>query len=263
MFVSSEDGDELHVPLDAPQALEVLKHDPVRIESIVVTMDGRWWESVRLQRGQEAVIAYRPGERLRIDFSCEHARLVVPWPNSEVRSPGLVHLPEHVLLFGRQWRGRAWERSADRTWLHLEFSGALTLSERLTSDNRRSHRLRPASIEIAWSEVEQALAADAPDSVDQLHRTDLIPLVSGLERLVACLLHPWLSSRGDVERCLRSVRYLHGAVAPIYGRIPWRVVPGRARTALLKTCGNMAVTDLVCEIFDGALPDDQVSRGAA
>jgi hypothetical protein len=262
-LVSSEAGDELHVPLEPAQALEVLKHDPVRIGSTIVTMDGRWWEAARLQRGQEAVIAYRPGERLRIDFSCEHARLVVPWLNFETGSPGVVHLPKHVSLFGREWRGCAWERTAEKTWLHLEFSGALTLSERLKSDNLRSRRLRPASIEIAWSEVEQALATDAPDSVDQLHRTDLIPLARALGRLVGYLLRSWLVSRDEIDRSLRSVRYLHGAVASIYGPIPWRVLPARPRTALLKRCRDTALLELCAEIFDGAPPDERTSGRAA
>jgi hypothetical protein len=39
LLVSSEDGDELHVPLDTAQALEVFRNDPVRIRSIVVTTD--------------------------------------------------------------------------------------------------------------------------------------------------------------------------------------------------------------------------------
>ena len=128
-LVSSGDGDELHVPLDEAQAREVFKHDPVRIGSIVVTIDGRWWQSTRLQSGSETVIVYRPGEPLRIDFTSEHARLVVPWPDAEARWPGAVHLPDHIALFGREWHGRAWESSADRTWLHLEFSSALTFPE--------------------------------------------------------------------------------------------------------------------------------------
>lgn len=127
-LVSSEDGHELHVPLDEAQALEVFKSDPVRIGSIVVTMDGRCWQSAHFQRGQQTVIVYRPSKPLQIDFNSEHARLVVPWPDAETCWPGAIHLPDRIALFGREWRGRAWERSADRTWLHLEFSGVLRLS---------------------------------------------------------------------------------------------------------------------------------------
>jgi hypothetical protein len=258
LLVSSDDGDELHVPLNAAQAAEILKHDPVRLGSIVVTADGRWWESARLQRGEETVIVYRPGERLRIDFSSQHARLVVPWPEAETCSEGTVHLPAQFQLFGREWRARAWEKNAERTWLHLEFSAAVTLH-----DNPRRCRLRPASMEIAWSEVERALATGASDSIDQLHRTDLIPLARALKRLVACLVRPGLLPHGDFERSLAAVRYWHGAVAPVYGRIPWRVISARGRIALRKRCGTSALTDLLAEIFDGSPPDERTSRRAA
>ncbi|HEV2446061.1 MAG TPA: hypothetical protein VGS58_09070, partial [Candidatus Sulfopaludibacter sp.] len=205
-LVSSGDAEEFHVPLGAAEAREVLQHDPVRLGSVAVTMDGRWWESVRLQSGPETVIAYRPGERLRIDFTSEHARLAVPWPDAKARWQGPVQVPSHIALFGREWRGRAWERSADRTWLHLEFSRALTLPEALDRDKPRPHRLRPASIEMGWSEVQQALAAGVPDSIEQLHREDLIPLAHALDRLMDCLLRQWPASRGNIEQSLMAVR---------------------------------------------------------
>jgi hypothetical protein len=56
---------------------------------------------------------------------------------------------------------------------------------------------------------------------------------------------------------------LHGAVAPVYGRIPWRVLPDRTRSALRKRCGATALTDLLGEIFDGPPPDERTSRRAA
>ena len=259
LLVSSENGEELHLPLDEAEALEVFKHDPARIGSIVVTMDGRWWQSTRLQSGPETVIVYRPGERLRIDFTAEHVRLVLPWPAAETRWQGDVQLPDHVALFGRDWRGRAWERNADRTWLHLEFSGVLTLAEALDSENPRPRGLRPASMEMAWSEVEQALATGVSDSIDQLHREDLVPLARSLERMVDCLLRSRPPSREDVERSVRSVRYMHGGIADVYGRIPWRVLPARARTALLKRRGEAALTDLFAETFDDAPPAARTS----
>ena len=259
-LVSSEDGDEIHVPLPEAQALELLKHDPVRLGSIIVTMDGRWWQSARLQSGPESVIVYRPGERLKIDFtSGQHSRLVVPWPDSETLRPGAVHLPGHLALFGREWCGRTWERSAERTWLHLEFSGALTLPETAAPEVPRSPHLRPASMEMAWSEVEQALKTRASDSIDQLHRADLIPLAHALERLMSCLLRPWPPSRADVERRLVSVRYLHGAVARVYGLIPWRVLTPPARAALLKRCSDPALMDLVAQTFDETPPTVRTS----
>ena len=51
-----------------------------------------------------------------------------------------------------------------------------------------------------------------------------------------------------------SVRYLHGAVARVYGRIPWRVLSAPARTALVKRREDGAWKDLFAEIFDGAPP---------
>ena len=227
-------GDELQVPIDPTQALELLKHDPVRIGSVIATMDGRWWQSTRLQSGPGSVVVYRPGGRLRIDFAAEHARLAVPWPNSEGNWAGMVHLPDRIALFGREWRCRAWERSADQTSLSLEFAGVLAIPEDVDRDDSRPRRLRPASLEIAWSEVEQALATGVLESIDQLRRTDLIPLAHALKRMADCLLRPWAPSRSDVERSLGSVRYLHAAVAAEYGRIPWRVLSVPARTALFK-----------------------------
>lgn len=248
--VSSEESDELHVPLDQAQAVEVLKPHPVHLRSAVVTMDGRLWQSARFQSGPETAIVYRPIERLRIDFTSEHARLAVPWPDAQAEWPGAVHLPVSIELFGRQWRGHAWEKNADRTCLHLEFSGVLPASE----GREKPHpRVRPASAEMAWSEVAQALAAGAPDSIDQLRREDLIPLAYALERLARCLLRPWAPSREDLERSLMSIRYLHGAVAPVYGSIPWRVLPAPARTALRKRCGDAALADFLSDTFHGAV----------
>ena len=253
-LISSAGGEELHVPVDEAQAMDLIHRDPVRIGSIVVTMDGRWWQSVGLLSGPESVIVYRPGERLRIDFSSQHARLVVPWPDAGARWQGAVHLPDQIALFGREWHARALERSADRTWLHLEFSRTLMLPQSLASEDSRPSHLRPAAIEMAWSEVEQALAAGASESIDRLHRGDLIPLAHALERLVNCLLRPWPPSRADVERCVVSVRYLHGAVASVYGPIPWRVLSPPARAALLKRRGDPVLSGLFAETFDGAPP---------
>jgi hypothetical protein len=125
LLVSSDCGEEIHVPLDEARAREVFQQNTARLDSIVVTIDGRWWQSVHLQRGTETTIVYRPGGRLRIDFSADHARLSVPWIQTGAGWPGAVHLPEHVALFGREWRGRAWEMTAHRPWLHLEFTGVL------------------------------------------------------------------------------------------------------------------------------------------
>ncbi len=257
-LVVSEDVEELRVPLDDAEALELFRHDALHIGSILVTMDGRTWQSVRLQSGPESVVVYRPVNRLRIDFSSDHARLLVPWTDSVADGRGAVHLPEKVALFGREWRGRALESDAGQTWLHLEFSGILPLGKMPEVERSHSRRLRPASIEMAWSEVAQALAAGTAESIDGLHREDLIPLAAALERLVDGLRRTW-PSRADIERLLMSVRYLQGAVAASYGPIPWRVLPEPARRALLKRSGDAALTKILSETFDGVQKPAQTS----
>src|SRR5215469_14777198 len=54
--------DELYVPVAREQAFQLLRRDRLRIRSIVVTMDGRWWHADRLvDDGEEHLIAYCPG----------------------------------------------------------------------------------------------------------------------------------------------------------------------------------------------------------
>jgi hypothetical protein len=115
-------GDEIQVPLAASEVREILKEDYLQIGSILITMDGRWWEPQRLHYGENDSVVYRPMGRLRIDYSADHARLRVPWPEARLRWNGSVSLPETSDLFGREWRVCRWEEDAQRTWLHLEFS---------------------------------------------------------------------------------------------------------------------------------------------
>jgi hypothetical protein len=248
-------GDELYVPLEEAQALELLRHDPVRIKSTLATMDGRWWQAEKLHGGgAENAIVYRPGGRLRIDFTSDHARLVLPWPAAEGSWAGDVRLPDRFELFGREWRGRAWERDARRAWLHLEFTRALAAPDALEGACSRRLRLRPASSEMAWSELERALATgfahkDAA-AIDALRREDLIPLARALERLAGCVVRR--SSREDLERALRSIRYHHGSVAEVYGLIPWRVLPARVRDGLRKARLDAGAAGLIHEVFEDA-----------
>ncbi len=57
----------LHVPIEAEEALKILNDGPMRIGSILVGMDGKWWEAERLLSGDCHAIVYRPGGRLCID----------------------------------------------------------------------------------------------------------------------------------------------------------------------------------------------------
>ncbi len=114
-------SEELHVPLPATDIREILKEDHLHIGSFLMTMDGRWWESQRVCYGENDSIVYRPMGRLRIDYSADHARLPVPWPETRLRWNGSVSFPQTMDLFGREWRVSRWEEDTQRTWLHLEF----------------------------------------------------------------------------------------------------------------------------------------------
>jgi hypothetical protein len=264
-LVARGDDQELHVPLAEAQALELLKrNDPVRIRSIVVTTDGRWWQSERLQGGAESALIYRAGDRLRIDFTSEHAKLTVPWPDSEAYWHGDVRLPEHVQVFGREWRGIAWERTAERAWLRLEFVRVLRMRDTDEEANTWGPRLQPASVEMAWSEVEQALTSAlsrrSTAAIDQLRREDLIPLAHAILRLVESVVRPSQQMREEVERALLSVRYHHGAIAPVYGRIPWRVLPAAAADVFRRRRLDTPLEDVLHQTFEDA---PRVSGGPA
>jgi len=257
----SSGRNELHVPLPQHQALQLLRSDPVRIGSIIVTMDGRWWQAGALQSGTETAVIYRPKGRLRIDFSSDHARLMAPCPETDRNWLGAVCLPERVEVFGREWRARGWERNADGAWLHLEFLRALGILDTNTPSAPRRRPLRPAFAEMAWSELEQALArcvADgSEDPIDGLRRADLIPLARAIHRLIERLRKPSPKNRAEIEQSLASVRYLVGVAAPVYGRIPWRVVPPARRSLLLKIGQDSGLSDFLDQTFEdvpGASP---------
>ena len=109
-----EEGDEVHVPIGAAQASEILKGDPVRIASVIVTMDGRCWMSESLQTGEQHSVIYKPWGRLRIDLSADHAKLVVPWPDSQLHWPGTVHFRDPFEIFGREWHVSSWEMDGEQ-----------------------------------------------------------------------------------------------------------------------------------------------------
>jgi hypothetical protein len=122
-FFAGRDEDELVLPIQDARASHVPRSAAA---PILVTSDGRWWKAGDLQSGKDGAVVYQPRGLLRIDFSSEHARLCVPWPGTDSFWPGAVHLPDHVGIFGREWRCYAWERTAESAWLRLEFSRPLT-----------------------------------------------------------------------------------------------------------------------------------------
>jgi hypothetical protein len=255
-FLIPGGGHEIHVPLHPDQALQAFRSDPVRIGSILVTMDGRWWQAEALQSGAETAVVYRPAGRLRIDFSADHAKLMAPCPETHSDWAGAVRLPQRVEIFGREWRARGWERNADGAWLHLEFVRALGIPDAHAPSAPRRRRLRPAFAEMAWSEMERALARclaeRSEDPIDELRRADLIPLARAIHRLVERLRRPSAENRAAIEQSLASIRYLMGAVAPVYGRIPWRVVPAARRSRLLKIGQDLGLSDFLDQTFEDA-----------
>jgi len=252
-LVQGADGEQIHVPIAAGQAAEILKGDPVRIASIIVTMDGRWWEAASLQSGDWHSVVYRPGGRLRIDDTEDHARLHVPWPETQLRWTGASPFQKPFELFGREWHVSRWEAGGERTWLHLVFSRVLAVPAAHPTEER-FHRLRPAFVDMAWSAVGNALAAALRrkdrEPIEQLRRAELIPLGRALFGLAESVSHWRQAKRETIETQLRGVRYLEGEVSPVYGRVPWGVLPAQVRTAFLKTRPDSALLDLLNEVFD-------------
>jgi hypothetical protein len=253
-LVPCEGRDELHVPLGEAQAQGILEHDAVRIGSILVTKDGRWWQSENLQSGIETVIIHRPGGLLRIDFTSDRAKLTVPWFETDGYWPGAVSLPDRLELFGREWHCCAWEKDAERTWLHFEFSHVLAAPDTRAPLGRSLRGLRTASAEMAWSQVQEALMVSIHENsslaADRLRRPDLIPLARAICRLAVSLRRRLPLADQEIQRSLTSIRYFHAAVAPAYGRIPWRIVPPVVRDALAGRRLDPLSREIVNEVFD-------------
>jgi hypothetical protein len=241
------------VPIAAAQALEILKGDPVRIGSILVTMDGRWWESEKLQSGQQHLVVYRPGGRLRIDYSADHAKLTVPWPEPEMRWPGAVHFRDSLEIFGRLWHASTWETDGERTWLHLEFSRALVTATPAAAEVR-FQRSRPASVDIAWAALETALAASlfqkSSQPIEQLRHSDLIPLGRAILALAESGKSRWHLRRETMETQLKAMRYFQAKIPLSHGRIPWRILPASLRETLVKIRPDPALLELLSQVFD-------------
>jgi len=254
VFVQTADGEEIHVPIAAAQALEIL-HDQVRIASTVVTMDGRWWESDNVQSGEQHMVVYKPRGRLRIDSSRDHARIRIPWPAAQLNWRGTVHFAEPFELFGREWRASRWETDGERTWLDLVFSRPLPPDRIQPSVETCLHRSHPASVDMAWAAFENALAAavsqKSREPIEQMRRPEFIPLgraVFGLAELLRDRRH---LNRDSLATQLRAVCYLQAGIAMAYGRVPWRILPAAVQATLLERRPDPAMLDLLSKAFDG------------
>jgi hypothetical protein len=226
--------EQLEVPITPAQWKALFAKDEFRVASIVVTMDGRWWRAHTLRGGDQNAILYRPGGRLRIDFSGEHARLRVPWLDRRDSWSGNDHLPS-VELFGREWHTIRWEQDADHTWLELAFSQTLPVAKLSPNAGTQLRRCRPAFVDMTWTALETALASADKDgaAVEQLRRDETIPL----GRSLLALIETASVSRGrtleTIEIRLNAVVYHVSALEPAYGKVPWRILPKRVRGVLL------------------------------
>jgi len=252
-YEQSEGRDELHVPISEEDALRILSHDPVRIGSLVVTMDGRAWQPWRLQRGERNLIIYAPADRLRIDCTADHAKLTVPWPEMPSSWPGAGPSPGPFELFGREWRESSWDMDGEATSLHLTFSRVLPIPEAPVRESGDG-RLHPAYVDMGWSELERALGEAAArrsrDPIEQMRRAELIPLGRALFGFAECVQSNWRWNSKQIETQLRAVRYHESALMPAYGRVPWRIVPMPVQASLAKRHLKPGSMDLLAEIFN-------------
>ena len=190
------------------------------------------------------MVVYTAGERLRIDFSAEHAKLSVRWPEALPGGFGAVPVRGPFEVFGREWRMASWEMDGEGTLLHFTFSRALRVAE-MGQPAAPSHRLLPAYVDMAWSEVERALseavARNSGAPLEEMHRAELIPLARALYAL---------SHRGQKDTQLGAVRFHLAAAEPVYGRIPWRVLPGPIQKGLLGARPNSVqpLSEIFCDL---------------
>jgi hypothetical protein len=247
--------EELHVPLPPAQALEILKANRVRITSVVVTMDGRWWQASALTTGEPNSITYRPVGRLHMDYSHQEARLRVPWPESRLEWNGSPSFPEDLAFFGRRWRVARWEQDAESTWLTLASAGALPVTAATSDAQIRLRRSRPASVDIAWSSMETALSEGltcrSGDPIERLRDEELIPLGRALHALVECAGSWRLRTVDALKARVSSVLYYSGSVRSDYGQVPWSVLPKRVRALLHSTAQSGGFDRELREAFAG------------
>jgi hypothetical protein len=257
-MVLRPEGEEVHVPIAPAQALEILKGDQVRIGSIIVTMDGRWWESENLQSGEQHSVVYRPMGRLRIDYSADHAKLRVPWPEARLRWSGGVSFRDTFAIFGREWQVSRWEEDAERTWLHLVFSRALPMAGMASAEAPEFRRSRPASVDMAWAALENALTSSIVqktcEPIERLRHSDLIPLGRAIFGLTESVMSRRLQERETIETQLRAIHYLEAQVSLVYGLVPWRILPAPVRANFLRGRSYPALLELLNQVFD-SLPE--------
>jgi hypothetical protein len=108
---------------------------------------------------------------------------------------------------------------------------------------------------MAWAALENALAASisgkSREPIEQLRRSDFIPLGHALFGLAESMTNRWLLKRETIASQLRAMRYLESGLSLRYGRAPWRVLPAAVRETFLKKRPDPPLRELLNEVFDG------------
>jgi hypothetical protein len=257
-LIRRPDADDLQVPISAAQAFHIIEDDQVRIGSIIVTMDGRWWRSRILQSGEQHSVVYQPLERFRIDYSGDHSKLCVHWPENRSGWRDNSYYLDSFRIFGREWRVFKLEADAEHTWLHLICSRVLPVSELVPVEDKNSWSLRPASVDMAWAAMETALQTSVvgknSDAIENLRHPDLIPVGRAILQLTESVVGWRRNTLETIETQLKGLRYLQAPIVDEYGRVPWRILPAPARTALLKLRDGTHLS-LLDEVIEG-LPEE-------
>ena len=257
-LVARPEGEEVHVPIAPAQTLEILKDDRVQISSVMVTMDGRWWEAVHLHRAEPHSVVYWPLGRLRLDYAADHVRLRVPWLKGQLSLSVGTPCPNTFEIFGREWHLSHCEQDGERAWLHLVFSRVLPMTETVPAQDAGLRPVRPASVDLAWYALENALTSSLVQGsckpIEQLRHSDLIPLGRAISGLTACLMsrrpQPYLA----IEAQLRSIRYLEAQVSSLYGRVPWSILPTGVHASFFRFRSDPVLLELLNQVF-ASLPE--------
>lgn len=250
-------SEEVRVPLAPQQVHEILEFERGQIGSVIVTLDGRWWEPVNLQNAEQYSIVYRPGGHLRMDHSGSYATLRVPWPSKLLHWSGGCDFIHWFRTFGREWRVAKFEMAGEHTWLHLELFRVLPVSELIPGAERSPWKLRPVWVDMAWTALGVAVASSLIDKwsepVEQMRHRDLIPLGHAVVQFERCLMTRQVQTR-EAIKYLRALACSLSPVLPVYGRVPWRILSGKARAGLLKMRRYPALVELLNEVVEG-LPE--------
>jgi hypothetical protein len=192
--------------------------------------------------------------RLRLDYVADGVRLRVPWREIQLSRIDCTPTPDTFEIFGRVCHLSQREQDGKRTWLHLVVSRVLPMTEIVPSGDARWWRLRPVSVDLAWSALENALTSSLIQGsckpIEQLRHSDLIPLGRAIFGLAASLTSRRLPPCEMIESHLKGIRCLEAQVSSKYGRVPWRILPSRVHTSFFKIASYPTLREHLNQVFD-------------